>query len=144
MMMAYAARTIQPCMKQSPRANLDGDANEIVFASGLAGTITTDTLDFPGGLSIQNPLTITGPGARILTISGNHASRVFFGGFTQVEITGVTIADGFGIEGAIVTFGQLTLNNCIVTGNTASDFSSGGGIHGEDGSSLVLNGFWYF
>ena len=120
-------------------ANANTDLNQVVFAVGLAGTITTDKLDAPNGISIENPVTITGPGARLLTISGNHAARVFFGGFTQVEIDGLTIADGMAIEGAINTFGQITLNNCIVTGNTASDFSSGGGIRGQDGSSIVLN-----
>jgi predicted outer membrane repeat protein len=116
-------------------ANADGDANDIVFINGLTGTIMTDGFD---GLLIQNPLTITGPGARLLTISGNHATRVFFVGFTEAEIDSVTIADGSGIEGAVVTFGQLTVTNCTVIGNAATDGSSGGGVHGEDGSALIL------
>ena len=119
-------------------ANADPDTSQIIFESGLTGTITTDKLTTPGGLEVMNPLTITGPGSRVLTISGNHAARTFFGGFTQLEIDGLTLADGVGIEGGMVTFAELTLNNCVVSGNTATDGSNGGGVHGEDGSTLTL------
>lgn len=121
-------------------ANADPDASQIIFAAGLTGTITTDKLTTPGGLNIMNPLTITGPGSRLLTISGNHAARIFFGGFTQLEIDGVTLADGVAGGGAMFTFGDLTLVNCVVSGNTANDGSSGGGVHGENGSTITLTG----
>ena len=119
-------------------SNANPDTSQIIFVTGLTGTITTDKLTTPGGLEFTSPVTIVGPGSRALTISGNHAARVFFGGFTQVEIDGLTIADGFGDEGAIVTFDALTLNNCTLSGNTANDGGSGGGIHGEYGSTITL------
>src|SRR5579871_4106971 len=45
----------------------------ITFAPGLFGTITLTN----GTLTIATSLTITGPGAKALTISGNNANRVF-------------------------------------------------------------------
>src|SRR5687767_2794880 len=53
-------------------------ADEILFSSPLftqgPGTITLGL----GELQITDDLTITGPGADLLTINGNNASRVFF------------------------------------------------------------------
>src|SRR5215469_2866993 len=43
------------------------------FQAGLSGTITLAT----GQLAINKDLTIAGPGADVITVSGNHASRVF-------------------------------------------------------------------
>ena len=119
----------------------------IVF--GVTGTIT-----LASPLGIPKSLTISGPGASSLAISGNNAVRVFEvgPGFT-VTISGVTVRNGnttgefyggailnwgtltldhivatgnFGSQGAILTIGQLTLTNSTLSGNTA--FYYGGGI----------------
>ena len=48
-----------------------------------------------GELVINKNLDIEGPGANKLTVSGNHASRVFdIGGGVTVTIAGLTIANG--------------------------------------------------
>src|SRR5262249_60735714 len=61
------------------------------FQAGLSGTITLTT----GELAITKNLTIAGPGADVITVSGNTASRVFDIGATfTVDISGLTIADG--------------------------------------------------
>src|SRR5216683_7870947 len=54
-------------------ANANPGANTIRFAPRLHGAITLTS----GQLSITNDLTIDGPGASALTVSGNDASRVF-------------------------------------------------------------------
>src|SRR5438067_13661342 len=54
-------------------ANGAAGADTILFGSGVTGTITLTS----GQLSITGDLTITGPGANRLTVSGNNASRVF-------------------------------------------------------------------
>lgn len=111
-------------------ANATVASDTIVFAANVTGTITLLT----GELSIKQPLTINGPGANVLAISGNNASRVFnveFG--VATTITGLTITQGFasGADplaqsgGGIFSFGELTLTNCHVTGNRAT-FSGGG------------------
>ena len=70
-------------------ANAHNGDDTIVFAGGLAGTITLQS-DFGGQLLITDSVTITGPGARVLSVSGNGTSRAFpippvvFGGPTTV------------------------------------------------------------
>src|SRR6516225_4851282 len=61
------------------------------FQSGLTGTITLTS----GELAISHNLTITGPGAGIITVSGNNASRVLevLPGVTAA-LSGLTVADG--------------------------------------------------
>src|SRR5262245_61522139 len=54
-------------------ANTLPGADTITFAANVTGTITLLT----GELVIMQPLTITGPGANVLAISGNNASRIF-------------------------------------------------------------------
>ena len=53
---------------------LASNGDTIHFAPSLAGQTITLT---SGELLIKNSLTIAGPGAGNLTVSGNHASRVF-------------------------------------------------------------------
>src|SRR5919197_610972 len=52
-----------------------------------------------GALSLTRNVTITGPGAANLTLSGNHANRAFrvFAGLT-VTLSGLTIADGSAVS----------------------------------------------
>ena len=63
------------------------------FQPGLTGTILLTS----GELAISHGLTISGPGADVITVIGNHTSRVFdvTAGFGTVAISGLTIADGF-------------------------------------------------
>jgi hypothetical protein len=86
-----------------------------------------------GELAIGRNLTFIGPGANLLTVSGNHASRVFniSSGIT-VSISYLTIRDGTSVDrpsvgSGIYNSGTLTVNNCTLTGNIA--FDSGGGIY---------------
>jgi hypothetical protein len=111
-------------------------ASTITFAPNVTGTITLTT----GELVIRSNLTIIGPGANLLTISGNNASRVFYitpyntviPRINTVTFEGLTIAGGHGVGatnagngGGIYNESTLTITNCIVTGNT-SDFNAGG------------------
>jgi len=107
----------------------------IVFAPSLNGKTITLT---SGQLDINKGLTIQGPGAGQLTISGGNTSRVFevFGPSTNVTLSGLTITqgsswnssgylrDGGGIVNA--NGSTLTIENCIVSNNHAA--YEGGGI----------------
>jgi hypothetical protein len=101
------------------------------FQPGLTGTITLST----GELAINKDLTITGPGATVITVSGNHASRVFDIAPTfTVSISGLTIVDGTSdYGGGIETYGTLTVTGCTISGNLASGSptAQGGGIDNE-------------
>jgi hypothetical protein len=103
-----------------------------------------------GPLSITKPVTIIGPGAESLTISGNNQSRVFVVGKIysrnlnlSVTITGITITGGRAVSGlnnyggGLLNFGTLTLSNMTFTGNAAG--SGGGGAIYNDGTLTVNN-----
>jgi hypothetical protein len=117
----------------------------IVFAPSLNGQTITLT---SGTLSITKGMTIQGPGANLLTISGNHHSltsgiQVFHvsAGAQPVVLSGLTISNGVsGTGGGIFNYGTLTVSDCTIAGNIASD---GGGIYNAGKltvSQSTLNG----
>ena len=70
-------------------ANANPGPDAIDFAT--TGTIALTS----GQLDITDSLTINGPGANSLTVSSNHASRVFgIAGDPTVTIAGLTVANG--------------------------------------------------
>src|SRR6516162_4900674 len=85
-------------------ANAAKTSDTIVFAPSLNGQTITLT---SGELLITSDVTIAGPGADKLTISGNHASRVFELNnkakthLPQVSFSGMTISNGDGQIGGI-------------------------------------------
>ena len=83
------------------------DGQTIVFAPH--GTITLTN----GELVITNSLTITGPGATNLAISGNTNSRVF----------------NISSANAVVTISSLTIRNGKVTNNPSGNGGNGGGVY---------------
>jgi predicted outer membrane repeat protein len=99
------------------------------FQAGLSGTITLTT----GELAISKDLTIAGPGADVITVSGNHASREFdIGAAVTVDISGLTIADGSVTNangGGIYSNGALTVTASTLSGNSATNGGNGGGIY---------------
>ena len=110
----------------------------ITFASSLNGqTITLNSNN--GALTIGTSVTIQGPGANLLTISGGNAVGVFnINGSATVSISGLTIANGYSPlnGGGIVNSGMLTLSNSTLSGNAGP--SGGGGIE-NFGTVVVSN-----
>jgi hypothetical protein len=107
--------------------------DQIVFSPALNGQTITLT---SGELLLNKNLTITGPGAGLLTISGNQASRVFeVAGSATDFISGLTITSGRATPagGGILNAGTLTLSNATVSGNLVhgggGDLDFGGGIY---------------
>src|SRR5262249_55294497 len=98
----------------------------INFAPGLAGQTISLT---NGELAITRSLNIEGPGAKQLTVSGNHASRVFdISAGVTATIAGMTMPDGLadgsspvlaGSGGGILNRGDLTLSRDILSNNQA-------------------------
>ena len=115
----------------------------ITFDPGLAGRTIYLT---SGELLLAQNLNINGPGANLLTVSGNQLSRVFdIPPGVIVAISGLSVADGLAggsvpnpnLGGGIYNAGALTLMNCAVYGNSApnSGLGWGGGIY----STNILN-----
>ncbi|HET6880873.1 MAG TPA: hypothetical protein VFI31_12000 [Pirellulales bacterium] len=119
-----------------------------LFASGPQTIALTS-----GELLIKHNLTISGPGAAELTISGDNLSRVFELGSSQakptVTISGVTLSGGDGVAaagssnyfdgsgGAVLNWGTLTVNNCTLSGNSAHGSGNGGGAIENQGTLTV-------
>jgi CSLREA domain-containing protein len=105
--------------------------------SGCPCTITLTS----GELLINKNLTIQGPGATNLTVSGNMASRVFsMNAGISVTLDGLRVSGGsvFGANGAgILNKGTLTITNSSISGNFASG-GDGGGIYNQ-GSLNITN-----
>ncbi len=80
-------------------------------------------------------LTITGPGANLLTISGGNAVRIFtISTGDTTSISGITFTQA--VTGAISNGGTLTVTNSTFNANTNS---SGGAITGSSVSLTVAN-----
>jgi Ca2+-binding RTX toxin-like protein len=107
-----------------------GDA--IVFSPRVRGTITLTS----GDLYINKNLTIRGPGADKLAISGNNYDEVFYiSSGKTVRMSGLTITKGSNYYGGgINNRGNLTLIKSVVSGNSSG---YGGGIDNENVLRLV-------
>jgi hypothetical protein len=115
--------------------NGNGTPDTIQFARGLRGTITLTT----GQLEITSELQLLGPGANLLTVSGNHASRVFkIDAGAKTTISGLTVADG------LVTGGGNGVNASATGGNAGSggdgDTTGDAGGDGGDGGPESVTG----
>ena len=96
-------------------ANATLGLDTIAFSSTVRGTITLTS----GQIQITDALTINGPGANVLAISGNNASRIF-------QLTDV-------MNGKVLTINQLTLKNANTSGANV-----GGAVYGAK-SLLTVN-----
>src|SRR5262249_59833945 len=99
------------CAPASPGADV------INLAAGLQGTIALGGVP----LSITDHLTIEGPGAELVAVSGEDASRVFeiVAGVAAV-LDGLTITRGPAeVGGGIHNAGTLTGSHCTLSANQA-------------------------
>jgi hypothetical protein len=108
-------------------ANAAPGADTIAFVPGLAGTITLTS----GEILITDSLTVNGPGAGALTVSGNDHSRIFhaenFPITVPIDVTlsGLKLTHGYSVfeqsGGAVFADSEnLTILNSVI-----SDSSSG-------------------
>src|SRR5207302_7103794 len=91
---------------------------------------------------ISRSMTLQGPGANRLTISGNQATRVFkIRSGVTVNISGLTIAQGSVTNangGGISNDGTLTLTGCALDHNTVQGSGQGGGLYNN--GTATING----
>jgi hypothetical protein len=100
------------------------------------------TITLSSFLTIRTNLTIAGPGASNLAISGNNAVGIFEITAGTVTISGLTIENGYGEGGAgpigdgIYNTATVTVINSTLSGNSGG--FSGGGIF-NSGTMTVIN-----
>ncbi|MGI9087222.1 MAG: choice-of-anchor Q domain-containing protein [Chthoniobacterales bacterium] len=124
-------------------ADLNFQYYSIAFAPGVSGTIT-----LASELWLNRNITITGPGARNLAVSGNSAHRVFTIGGNGGSITGLTIRDGnvvaaagaAGQGGGVYCGAQFTFTDCMFTSNhvVGGNGSGGQGSPGANGQGGAI------
>ncbi len=128
------------------------DVDQITFQAGLTGTITLNGTQLP---TIDEPLTIQGPGAGSLAVSGNDTSRIIYAitlPGADVTISDLTLRDGrttatppTGATGGAIKIlnGDLTVEDAVITGSDASitgvGYAAGGGVFVTDGSLTLRN-----
>lgn len=125
-------------------ANASTDNDTIVFAPMFTNSAQTITLSGTD-LQINNngTLTVTGPGAHRLTVSGNNQSRIFTNNVdATTTISGLRLTGGNGAStvqngraGAVYNNdGFLTLDAVLIEGNSAAN---GGGANNAGGGSVM-------
>jgi hypothetical protein len=117
-------------------ANPNPAGSLIEFSTPLFSTPQTITLTSTLTLTgSAGPITIAGPGANLLTVSGGNAVEVFDVDFgTTAVLSGLTISGGSTTRdgGGVFNDGTLTLLNSTVTANTVTgDGGEGGGVYNE-------------
>src|SRR5262249_6283192 len=133
------------------QANATAGDNLINVA--VTGTITLSGTQLELNDTSGDPkqtIEITGPGANLLSVSGNQASPVFqIDGGVTATISGLTITKGNSAGsannggGGLFNEGTLTLTNCTVSGNTCLGPDTvatigGGGLFNE-GTVMLTN-----
>jgi fibronectin-binding autotransporter adhesin len=116
------------------RANAHTGADTITFQPGFTGTIKLRT----GELEVDDPLTIEGPGAPELTVSGTNRSRIF--NFEDAAtVSGLTLTKGSADYGGAIEVGvgPVTVQESVVTGNAATQ--GGGGINVDSLSDVTVD-----
>lgn len=126
-------------------AAANSGSDTIVFAHGLHGTI-----NLASELQVADSVTIDGPGANKVTVSGNNTSRVFEvdAGF-NVSINDLTISHGYasGHGGGILNDGsnltlsgdQLTQNVVFETNSPTDIYARGGGLYSFSGTVTITD-----
>ncbi len=134
----------QCTLPEAARAARDNTASGATNGECIAGG-ATDTIDLTalsGVITIPEPLvftdavTVTGPGADVLTVQRGDdapAFRIALVMNTDVTISDVTLRNGNDVSGAgvFVSGGSLILNNMTVSDGTAT--SAGGGLYNDGG-----------
>ena len=142
------------------QAITDAASGDTIDLTGISGTIT-----LASQLAISKNLTINGPGAATLVISGNNATRVFIitagtvnisdltvadadsgssgGGFqlsggSTTTVTRVTVRDNEGVGGGAFLLGSATLNVIESTLSNNTSTGVGGAIHSSGSSTVTI------
>jgi predicted outer membrane repeat protein len=117
------------------QANRVPGANAVTFAPGLSGTIALTG----GPITVCSPVSIEGPGAGVIAVSGRSAGRVFeAAGGAYLRLSGLTVRDGRAILGGglLVNPGaEAEVAGCVFADNVAD--AEGGAIFSAEARLTV-------
>ncbi len=125
-------------------ANLNADTNTINFDPAVFAS-PGNTIDLSSALpSLSTNMVVNGPGSSILTVQrstagGTPAFRILaINSGSNVSLSGLTISNGqLSDRGAgISNYGNLTILNCTISGNTEVTGGWGGGIYNDRVATL--------
>lgn len=124
-----------------------GAGGDTINFSSVTGTITVGST-----LNITKSVTINGPGANLLSISGNDAVRVFSVASTAANtvISGMTITHGNATVapnfngGGISAAAALTVNNCTFSYNKAGNGALNTGAAILSSATLTVNNSTFY
>jgi parallel beta-helix repeat protein len=133
-------------------SNATPGATDTIVFQGLPSPPIINLTAASGQLNITDSVTIVGPGAGNLTVSGQNAIRVFNVENTTsvitVNISGMTITGGNGIPlsggtasdggGVRTTDENLTLDAVVISGNTVGAGIDGGGFATTSIANVVI------
>lgn len=119
-------------------------AGDVTGGDCIAGTGGVDTILFivSGTITLNTQLpniitNVTIDGNHTITIDGNHALQIVDVTGT-VELKNLTIVNSGGSDAAVGNENNLTVTNCILSGNVATGGGNGGAIH-NNGTLVVTN-----
>ena len=125
------------CTLRDAVAAATSGSDTVTFASTLSGDTIVLDIAGKGHIAITNSLTIQGPGANLLTVSGGNVAHSpsqdggilnVTGNSLTMTISCITLADGdTNGKGGALSFasGSLTLNRVAIRDNHAQAFAGG-------------------
>jgi CSLREA domain-containing protein len=139
------------CSLREAVAQANAASNSDVINFDPAVFSTPQTIVLTNGeiyVALSDSTTINGPGAQLLTISGNNQSRIFYSNWSNfINLNNMTLTGGYApYGGALLLSNMTTLSNMVITGNTAEGngvqgeifLGSGGGFY-SNGSVTIVN-----
>ena len=134
---------VDACTLRDAVAAATSDSDTITFASTLSGDTIVLDIAAKGHIAITHSLTIQGPGANQLTVSGGNVATSSNGGildltgsFYSLTVSGITLANGntSGYGGALAVGGfenHVALNYVALVNNHAN-IGGGGFFTGQE------------
>jgi hypothetical protein len=142
---AASTTSVTNCNDSGP-----GSFRQAIGNAGSGATIdfalspTCATITLSSTITVGTSLTIDGPGANALMVSGNNSETVFqIDSGTTVAVSNLSIEDGSALNngGAIYNSGDLTITDSTLSNNSADNGTGGAGgggaIYNNDGDVTI-------